>query len=79
MSGLLQPDPESLAVALHPNRELGDLVAVNFTDGATGKDFALVLPLAVTQHVADLLATAVQSPRIGAAADQIRAHQRNRG
>ncbi|ORA68293.1 hypothetical protein BST23_04220 [Mycolicibacterium elephantis] len=73
---LLQPDPTTLVVSMHPNRTHGRRVSMAFTDGHTGHRYQLVLDPEATDYVTRLLATAIKSPRITAMADQIEAAQR---
>lgn len=74
---LLQPGPNTLAVSYHPRRDDGDAVSVRFDDAEHGRVVIALTP-ELADHLATLLATATQSPRIGAHADQLRAAQRDR-
>lgn len=74
---LLQPDPDSVAVSYHPRRDEGDAVSVQFDDTRHGRVVIAFTP-ELAAHLATLLATATQSSRIGAHADQLRATQRER-
>lgn len=76
--GLLQPDPDTLTVNLHPSHDHGDRVSVLFHDGPSGVPFRVVLDPDTAYLLAGLLASAVQSPRVTAVADQIKAAQRDR-
>lgn len=73
---ILQPD--ALAVSVHPSHQHGDLISVLFTDGPTSFPYRLLLTPEDAEYLATLLATAVQSPGMKAAADQIRARQRDK-
>lgn len=73
---LLQP--QTLAVSVHPSHHHGDRVSVQFHDGPTGYPYRVLLTPEAAEYLATLLQTAVESPRIGAAADQIRTAQRER-
>lgn len=70
---LLQP--QDLAVSYHPRRDHGDAISIQFSDAEHGHFVVAVTP-ELADHLATLLATATQSPRIGAYADQLRAAQR---
>lgn len=74
---LLQPCPDSVAISYHPSHAYGDAVSIQFDDPAHGPIVVAFTP-ETADHIATLLATAVQSPRIHAAADQMRAAQRDR-
>lgn len=76
MTDLLQPEPRTLTVTYHPHRD-GDRIAIQFDDGLTRQHHVLTVDPSTADYLASLLATATQSPRIGAAADQIRAKQRD--
>jgi hypothetical protein len=75
---LLQPDPQSLVVSVHPYHGDADRVSVQFEDPAHGR-FLVALSPATADYLATLFATAVRSVRIGAIADQMRTDQRERG
>ncbi|MDA2893064.1 hypothetical protein PDG61_19235 [Mycolicibacterium sp. BiH015] len=76
--GILQPDPETIVVSLHPSHEHGDVVSVIFHDGPTGYPYRVVLDPDSAYWLAGLLASAVESPRVAAIADQMKAAQRDR-
>ena len=73
---LLQIDPQTLVVSMHPNRVHGRRVSMAFTDGHTGSRYMIVIDPATTDYLTALLATAIESPRISAMADQVEAAQR---
>jgi hypothetical protein len=70
-------DPASLVVSMHPNRVQGRRVSMAFNDGNTGKHYVLVIDPPTTEYLTTLLATAIESPRISAIADQMEAAQRD--
>lgn len=76
---LLVPDTPSLRVSVHPSHEDGDLLSVAFTDARDGQPYLVALDPALAAVLATLIATGLESPRIGAEADQIRAQQRENG
>lgn len=75
---LLQPDPPTVVVSFHPNHHHGDRVSLQFTDATTGSDYRLLLDPDTAHYIGTLFATALESPRVTAAADQMRAAQRDR-
>ncbi|CAJ1504146.1 hypothetical protein [[Mycobacterium] holstebronense] len=72
---LLQPDPDTVAVSLHPRHESADVVSIRFSDAEHG-GYLIAVSTELAEHLATLLATATKSPRIGAHADQLKAAQR---
>jgi hypothetical protein len=72
---LLQPDPQSIVVSLHPSHAHGDCVSVQFDDPKHGRQIVAFAP-EVADYLATLFATATRSAYIGAKADQVRAEQR---
>lgn len=75
---LLQIDGASLVVSMHPHID-GRRVSAAFTDGNSGQRYMLVIDPATTDYLTRLLATAIESPRISAMADQMEAQQREDG
>ncbi|OBK86631.1 hypothetical protein A5649_19495 [Mycolicibacter heraklionensis] len=75
MTTLIQPDPNTLRVSYHPRRTDGDAISIQCDDPAHGRIIIAFTP-ELADRLATLLATATTSPRIGAAADQLRAAQR---
>ncbi|MGE0216965.1 hypothetical protein [Mycolicibacterium sp.] len=76
--GFLQPDPDTFAVSVHPSHERGDRVSVLFHDGPSVVPYRIVLDPDAAYYLAGLLASAVESPRVTAIADQMKAAQRDR-
>lgn len=74
---LLAPDPDTLIVSYHPRHADDDCVSVQFDDPNRGR-FMVVLTPDTVDYLSRLFATAINSPRIGAIADQMRAAQRER-
>lgn len=77
MAELIVPDPDTWAISVKPHLD-GDTVLETITDTITGRTFVIARTLAGAEEIATLLQTAVESPRIGAIADQMRAAQRDR-
>lgn len=75
---LIQPDTATLRVSRHPSHAHGDAVSVRYTDMQTGTAHVWVVPVEVTDVLAETLATIVQSAAVNARADQLRAEQRDR-
>lgn len=73
---LLQPDPRTLILSRHPNHELGDVVSIQF-DTHEGNRYVLVVDVDTADYLAAVLASAVHSPKVIAAVDQMHAEQRD--
>lgn len=74
---LIVPDPSLWAISVKAHLD-GDVVLETITDTRTGATYVIARTLAGAEEIATLLQTAVESPRIGAMADQFRAAQRDR-
>lgn len=68
---LIQPLRSSITVSRHPHTD-GDAISVAVVAGNTGTRHLILLDTATAEHLADLLATAVRSPRVNALADERR-------
>ncbi|MUL80513.1 MULTISPECIES: hypothetical protein [unclassified Mycolicibacterium] len=76
---LIQPDTQTLVCSRHPSHALGDAVSLQYVDLQTGLPHVWVVPAEGADYLGAVLSSAANSPKVNAAADQIRATQRQAG